>query len=231
MIRRHHDAVSQLAADRARALTLTPVSRETLDRLDRFVALLLDWQRTTNLVAPSTLPQLWTRHIADSLQLIDLAPEARRWVDIGSGGGFPGLIIACSLAEERSEDPRASMILIESNAKKAAFLREAIRVTESPATVCADRVENVVDSLRGHVEVVTARAVAPLKQLIDLCYPLLAEGARALFHKGQDIEAELAETTRYWKMTVNLVPSRTSPTGVIVDLRRVEPIAAQPSPT
>src|SRR6266853_2822513 len=86
------------AADRARALALTPVSRETLERLDRFVALLLQWQQTTNLIAPSTAPQLWTRHIADSLQLLDLAPEARTWVDLGSGGGFPGLVLACALA-------------------------------------------------------------------------------------------------------------------------------------
>src|SRR5262245_42788727 len=85
-------------ADRARALTLTPVSRETLVRLDRFVALLEQWQRTTQLVAPSTMPRLWTRHVADSLQLLDLAPEARTWVDLGSGGGFPGVVIACTLA-------------------------------------------------------------------------------------------------------------------------------------
>src|SRR5215471_8577539 len=86
-------------ADRTRALSLSPVSRETLERLDRFVALLLTWQRTINLIAPSTIPQLWTRHVADSLQLIALAPKARVWVDLGSGGGFPGLVIACALAD------------------------------------------------------------------------------------------------------------------------------------
>src|SRR5215813_632381 len=93
------DPIEGLAADRERALTLISVSRETLARLDRFVELLLSWQRTTHLVAPSTVPQLWTRHIADSLQLIELAPQARIWIDLGSGGGFPGVVLACALAE------------------------------------------------------------------------------------------------------------------------------------
>ena len=208
-----------LAADKARALKLTPVSRETAARLDRFVELLLIWQRKTNLVAPSTLPHLWTRHIADSLQLLDLAPDARTWLDIGSGGGFPGLIIACELLDQHMDDPRNCVILVESNGKKAAFLREAIRVTESPATVVADRIENVVESLRGRVEVVTARAFAPLERLIAQCFPLLEAGARGLFHKGQDVEAELTEASKYWKLRVNLVPSRTDPKGVIVDIR------------
>src|SRR5258708_20217992 len=86
-----------LSPDRAGALALTPVSRETAERLDRFVALLRRWQKTTHLIAPSTIPGLWTRHIADSLQLLDLAPDAKIWVDLGSGGGFPGLVIACAL--------------------------------------------------------------------------------------------------------------------------------------
>src|ERR1700722_11326119 len=119
------------AADKAAALLLTPVSRETEARLDRYVKLLREWQAKTNLVAPSTLPQLWTRHIADSLQLLDLAPSAKVWIDLGSGGGFPGVVLACALAET----PGAMVHLVERNAKKAAFLREAIRVTASPGTV------------------------------------------------------------------------------------------------
>ena len=89
----------ELAVDRSRALALMPVSRETLDRLDRFVAVLLEWQQRMNLIASSTEPKLWTRHIADSLQLLALAPQARIWVDLGSGAGFPGVVIACALAE------------------------------------------------------------------------------------------------------------------------------------
>ena len=95
---RSHTASSELTGDRALALALTPVSRETLARLDRFVALVLQWQLTTQLIASSTVPRLWTRHIADSLQLLDLAPAARVWVDLGAGGGFPGLVLACALA-------------------------------------------------------------------------------------------------------------------------------------
>src|SRR5262249_56933551 len=125
-------------ADRERALALTPVSRETLERLDRFVALLLAWQRTTSLIAPSTVTHLWTRHVADSLQLLDLAPHARIWVDLGAGGGFPGLVIACALAGR----PDVQVHLVESNTKKAAFLREAQRITEAPANVHVARIED-----------------------------------------------------------------------------------------
>src|SRR5262245_34780005 len=106
-------------ADRERALALTPVSRETLERLDRFVALLLAWQRTTSLIAPSTVSHLWTRHIADSLQLLDLAPHARVWIDLGAGGGFPGLVIACA----RAGQPGAHVHLLDSHPHTAALLR------------------------------------------------------------------------------------------------------------
>ena len=119
---------SIIAADKLAALKLAPVSRETEARLDRYIALLREWQAKTNLVAPSTLPQLWTRHIADLLQLVDLAPSAKRWADLGSGGGFPGIVLACAMAGT----PGASVHLVERIAKKAAFLREAIRVTASP---------------------------------------------------------------------------------------------------
>ena len=212
------------AADRARALTLTPVSRETLERLDRFVALLLEWQQRTNLIAPSTVPYLWTRHIADSLQLLALAPEARAWVDLGSGGGFPGLVIACALAGI----PAAHVHLIESHGKKAAFLREAQRLTGSPASVEAMRIEEFVKTFEGRVDVITARAVSPLKSLFSQTFPLLGKsGAIALFPKGQHAELELREaresrTAQAWAMDATLVPSRTDPAGRIVVIRNVE---------
>src|SRR6266481_1061476 len=150
------------ASDKAAALTLTPVSRETEARLDRYVALLLEWQAKTNLVAPSTLPNLWTRHVADSLQLLTLAPTAKVWIDLGSGGGFPGVVLACALAET----PDAMVHLVERNSKKAAFLREALRVTASPGTVHLADIGDIVDRITGPVDCVTARAVAPLHQLI-----------------------------------------------------------------
>jgi 16S rRNA (guanine527-N7)-methyltransferase len=203
---------STIADDRSRALTLTPVSRETEQRLDRFVALLLGWQHTTQLVANSTLPHLWTRHVADSLQLLDLMQEAKSWVDLGSGAGFPGLILACRLAKT----PQASVRLIEANAKKAAFLREAVRVTGAPAEVHHTRIENFVESFRDPVEVVTARALAPLKLLLDQSFPLLQRGARGIFPKGQDVEAELTEASKYWNIDATLEPSRTDSHGRIV---------------
>ena len=208
-----------LAADRARALALTDVSRETTARLDRFVELLLTWQRTTNLIAPSTVPRLWTRHIADSLQLLDLAPDARVWVDLGSGAGFPGLAIACALTGR----PGAVVHLVESNAKKAAFLREAQRVTGAPAVVHALRIENFVDSFRDRADAVTARALTSLKKLYDQSAPLLGPETLGLFPKGQDVEAELTESAKYWNISkLTLVPSRTDRTGRIVVVQGLE---------
>ena len=204
--------------DRATALKLAPVSRETEQRLDRYVALLKQWQAKTNLVAPSTLPEIWTRHIADLLQLLDLAPDARSWIDLGSGGGFPGVVLACALAGKEG----AQIHLVERNAKKAAFLREAIRITGAPGTVHLRDIEDFVDSYQGTVDCVTARAVTSLKVLIGYAAPLLKGQTRALFLKGQDVEAELTEAAKYWKLEPQLVPSRTPGHGVIVSFERAE---------
>ena len=201
-----------LTADKTRALGLFPVSRETEDRLDRFVDVLLLWQRKLNLIAPSTLPEVWTRHIADSLQLLPLAPQARTWVDLGSGGGFPGIVIACALAD----DPRTRVHLVESNGKKAAFLREAVRATGAPAIVQAIRAEKFGESCAEPVDAVTARALAPLKTLCDQAFPFIARGAVGLFLKGQDVDAELTEAAKYWRLEASKVPSKTSPEGSVV---------------
>jgi 16S rRNA (guanine527-N7)-methyltransferase len=207
-----------LAADRAAALALTPVSRETEARLDRFIDLLLMWQAKTNLVSPSTLPVLWSRHISDSLQLLALAPTARIWVDFGSGGGFPGMVLACALADTSG----AVVHLIERNGKKAGFLREAMRVTGAAAVVHLADIEDSVDRLEGPVDCITARAVAPLHQLIGLAEPLIKRGAKALFLKGQDVEVELTEATKYWNIEPQLHSSRTGGHGWIVELDRIE---------
>jgi 16S rRNA (guanine527-N7)-methyltransferase len=209
-----------LAADRAEALALFHVSRETAARLDRFVSLLLSWQNKINLIGPSSVPALWTRHIADSLQLIDLAPKhfksvAPVWADLGSGAGFPGLVVACALADVDG----AYVHLIEANAKKAAFLREAIRETGAPAIVHAERIEKIGPSLASKVDVVTARALAPLNELFAFLSPMLENGAEALLPKGQHLEAELTEATKYWKIRADIVPSKTSATGRILILR------------
>ena len=209
-----------LAEDRARALALTPVSRETLARLDAYVATLLAWQQRINLIAPSTEPKLWTRHIADSLQLLALAPEAKIWVDLGSGGGFPGLAIACALVDR----PEARVHLVESNAKKAAFLREAARAAGAPAQVHAVRIEDFVENFAAPVDVVTARALAPLAELLAAAYPLLKSGAVGLFPKGQDVGAELTEAAKYWSIQSSLVPSLTDPKGRIVRITGIRPV-------
>jgi len=206
------------ATDKAAALTLTPVSRETEGRLQRFVDLLQEWQAKTNLVAASTLPNLWTRHISDSLQLLNLAPSAVLWTDLGAGGGFPGIVLACGLAET----PGAMIHLVERNAKKAAFLREALRVTGSPGMVHLADIGDSVDRITGKVDCVTARALAPLHQLIGYAEPLVRQGAKALFLKGQDVEAELTEATKYWKIKPQLYSSLTGGHGWIVELDRIE---------
>jgi len=207
-----------LASDKAAALALTPVSRETEARLDRYVALLVEWQARTNLIAPSTLPNLWTRHISDSLQLLRLAPSAKVWLDLGSGGGFPGVVLACALAET----PGATVHLVERIAKKAAFLREAIRLTASPGTVHPADIGDTVERLAGSIDCITARAVAPLHQLVGFAEPLVRRGAKALFLKGQDVEAELTEATKYWNIQPKLHSSRTGGHGWIVELDHIE---------
>ena len=215
----------RLAADRAAALSLTPVSRETAARLDRFIDLLQTWQAKTNLVSPATLPMLWSRHVSDSLQLLALAPDAKVWADFGSGGGFPGMVLACALADT----PGTMVHLIERNGKKAGFLREALRVTGAAAVIHLADIKDIVDRLAGPVDCITARAVAPLNQLIGFAEPWVKKGAKALFLKGQDVEAELTEATKYWKIEPHLHSSRTGGHGWIVELDRIERLNPPPS--
>jgi 16S rRNA (guanine527-N7)-methyltransferase len=219
-VSKHGQGAADLSADKARALQLTPVSRETQKRLELFVDLLLKWQRTTNLIAPSTVPNIWTRHVADSLQLLDLVADAKTWVDFGSGGGFPAIPIACALAER----PGAQVHLVESNGKKAAFLREAARITGAPAQVHAERVEKYTQPPVNSVDVVSARALAPLKVLCDQAFPLIERGAIGLFPKGLDVAAELTEAAKYWNIETTTVASKTSPEGCIVIVRSLKPL-------
>jgi 16S rRNA (guanine527-N7)-methyltransferase len=206
---------ADLVADRERCLALTPVSRETLARLDRFVALLLDRQQRMNLIAPSTLGIVWTRHVADSLQLLPLAGDAQVWADLGSGGGFPGVVIACALADV----PGAYVHLIESVGKKATFLQDAVRELGLPAAVHAVRIEEFVAKSPERINVVTARAVAPLPKLLTEAFPLLKTGALGLFPKGQDVDRELTEAAKYWNIDASLAESRTDPKARIVIVR------------
>ena len=186
--------IPDLSADRARALTLTPVSRETLERLDRFVELLLTWQQTINLIAASTIPQLWTRHIADSLQLIDLAPDARTWIDLGIWRGLSRARHCLCHCRRR----RRSVHLVESNAKKAAFLREAARSDRRAGNRPRQRDRNLCQrpSTGRSMSSPLARC-RPLNALLDMSFPLLAKnGATGLFPKGQDADAEFDEASQ-----------------------------------
>jgi len=206
---------ADLAADRQRALAMVSVSRETLARLDRFVELLLEQQKITNLIAASTVPIIWTRHIVDSLQLLALIPHAKRWIDLGSGAGFPGLMIACALADTAD----AAVHLVESNAKKAAFLREAALELGVPATIYPVRIEDFVQNFHERIDAVTARALAPLDDLLKLAFPLLKTGAQGLFLKGQDVATELTKAGKSWSMDFALVPSKTNAESRIVVVR------------
>ncbi len=211
-------SAADLAANRAEALALTPVSRETETRLDQLVTLLLDWQQRMNLIARSTEPIVWTRHIADSLQLLPLAPQAQIWADLGSGAGFPGLVIACALAETAG----AEIHLVESNGKKASFLREAIKVTSVPATVHGERIDAFVKHAPARIDVVTARALAPLPDLLSEAYPLLKRGALGLFPKGQDMDVELTHAAKCWNIQAACATSRTDPRSRIIIVQKLD---------
>lgn len=194
-----------------------PVSRETFERLKILVARVEEWQKKTNLVAPSTLDDIWSRHIADSLQCIKLKPDARHWVDIGSGGGFPGLVIAAVMA-----DCEASTVdLIESIQKKCAFLRQVSRQMQASAKVHCDRIENINTKI-AQPEIVTARALAALPLLLELASPWMLKGATALFHKGREFEAELADCDGLWSFDLINHESVISSDSVILEISNLK---------
>ncbi|RUW72382.1 MULTISPECIES: 16S rRNA (guanine(527)-N(7))-methyltransferase RsmG [unclassified Mesorhizobium] len=199
-----------------------PVSRETFERLVAFEQLFLKWNRSINLAAPSTLDDVWRRHILDSAQLARIEPEARRWVDLGSGGGFPGLVLGFLIAERDG----ASIDLVESNRKKASFLQAVVGQFGLPARVVARRIDDSYP-LVAAPEIVTARALAALPALLDLAAPWLTKGARALFHKGRDYRAEVEESTHRWAFDLVEHPSMTDPHGVILEVTHLRPATPQ----
>ena len=183
------------------------VSRETLDRLARYESLLKTWQNTINLVAPSTLDHVWQRHFADSAQLDALAPAAAKtWLDLGSGAGFPGLVIAILRAELGETRVR----LVESDARKAAFLREVARTAGIAVDIVATRIESAANSDTVRVsDVVSARALAPLTKLLGLAQPFFGPETVGIFPKGRDLAAELDQAREKWSFACVVEPSRT----------------------
>jgi 16S rRNA (guanine527-N7)-methyltransferase len=192
------------------------VSRETLDRLKTYAALLEQWQRAVNLVAASTLPDVWHRHFADSAQLVRFAPAAKSWVDLGSGAGFPGMVVAILLAETNQGGVR----LIESDARKCAFLREVARQTGVAVDIIGQRIETLSTQAKvDSVDVISARALAPLGRLLELSLPLFSRSTVGLFLKGRDVGAELEEAARRWVFDSAIMPSLTDAGGRVVQIR------------
>jgi 16S rRNA (guanine527-N7)-methyltransferase len=198
--------------------TIVPVSRETYDRFSLLVSELRRWQAVKNLVGPGTLDAVWNRHIVDSLQLLALEPERKAWLDLGSGAGFPGLVLGIA-GQSR---PGLHVDLVESNGRKCSFLRQAARLTGASTTIHEARLESVIPAFVGKTEVVTARALASLRQLVAWTSPLLETGTVGLFPKGRDAEAELTEARESWRFDADVIPSRTDPDARIIRVRHLQ---------
>ena len=179
--------------------------RDAPPALRRYVDLLLRWNRAVNLVSARDIPVLWTRHIADSLQLAEVWRRPERAIDLGSGAGFPGLVLAIAFG--------VRFDLIEQDRGKATFLREAARVTGAPVNVVATKIE---DAVLPPAPLVTARALAPLPRLLAYSAPLLAADGDCLFLKGRGVDREIAEAAQTWAMDVEQIPSRTARDGVVL---------------
>ncbi len=207
-----------MADDLSTLSEIVPVSRETGERLKAYVALLRKWQKADNLVSTATLDAVWRRHIADSAQLAALFPNDRRWLDLGSGAGLPGLVIAILGADK----PGTMVHLIESNRRKCAFLRQAIRTTHAPAIVHEGRAEDLLRTWSEPVDRVCARALAPLADLLALAAPVMEQGVPAAFHKGQDFVREISEATQSWGFDLVKHDSRLGGQGVILEIANLK---------
>ena len=191
----------------------TGVSRETLAVLGRYADLLARWQRRINLVGPATMPDLWRRHFLDSAQLLPLAPSTSGcWLDLGSGAGFPGLVLALLGV--------ADMHLVESDGRKCAFLAEAARVTGARITLHHGRIETLTGVAAA---VVTARACAPVARLLALSAGIATRHTVYLLPKGREVAAELTEAGESWSMQIERFPSQTDPRGTVLRLTEVAP--------
>jgi len=207
------------SSDQLNALKLVPVSRETEARFEAYIDHLVRWQKIKNLVGPKTLSEVWTRHIADSAQLarfVDL--DTKYLIDLGSGAGLPGLVLACLFADRSGFEVH----LIESNGRKAAFLREASRALELPVHVHDERIEDALQALPFRIDVLTARALSPLSELFKMYGSLPQQPRKALFLKGQDIDNELTEAAKYWSIDYEIHPSLTNSEGRILVVHAVK---------
>ncbi len=202
-----------LALDAAGFAALSDATPAQMADLERFREILVDWNGRINLVGASTLDSYWSRHVWDSAQLLPLAPDALTWADLGAGAGFPGLVLAVLLKGRAG----AKVHLVESTAKRCRFLSEVVAALELPAQVHNARAE----ALKLKVDVVTARALAPLVRLLGFSAPYFSHGARGLFLKGQDTETEIDDARAAWRFDVDVLPSQSDPRGRILSIERL----------
>jgi 16S rRNA (guanine527-N7)-methyltransferase len=205
-----------LPAIRAAHPLLAELPEATLRRLQTYANLLEKWQRTLNLVANSTLADIWVRHFADSLQVSEAVPEARRWLDLGSGAGFPGLVTAIKYAGEAD----ARIHLIESDRRKCAFLQTVIRETSAPAIIHCGRLEAILPAFDEPIDAISARALAPLEDLLRYGEKFIEKGATGVFSKGKHFETELTDSLTAGKYFITTIESRTCPTARLVLVKR-----------
>jgi 16S rRNA (guanine527-N7)-methyltransferase len=205
-------------SDRKAALRVAPVSRETEERLTIYVELLAKWRKITNLISAPSFGEVWSRHIADSIQLLDLAPDARRWVDLGTGAGFPGMVIAILLRGQ----PGSLVHLVESDQRKCAFLREVARATGAPVQIHAVRVESLIPAALMPVDAVTARAFAPLPDVLELAKVWLTKGAVGVFPRGRTTDAQLRAIPDLTDLQITTVASKIDAGSTILIVRAAE---------
>ena len=195
---------------------LKNVSRETLDGLDRFVQLVAKWNPTINLVAKNSLADVWVRHIKDSVQLIPLAATGRAWIDLGSGGGFPGIVVSVVLKEVA---PETCMYLVESDARKATFLREASRALRLNCQVVNQRIDEIN---LPPATVISARALAHLDKLLHFSKRLVDLDGVCLFMKGKSHQDEVRLARESWKFDCEVIQSKTSAEAAVLRIRNIE---------
>jgi 16S rRNA (guanine527-N7)-methyltransferase len=199
------------------------VSRETTQKFETYTALLKQWQKAVQLVAPSTLDVIWSRHFADSAQLAALAPPGvRTWLDFGSGAGFPGLVIAILAQDRASAFPDVGVTLVESDTRKAAFMREVARQLGVAVDILGTRIESPATRDKvGAVEVISARALAPLSDLLQLAHPFWQPATIGLFLKGREVDKEIEAARFAWAFELELKPSLTDPAARIACVRHL----------
>lgn len=201
------------------------VSRETIERLERYASELSKWSKRINLIGPSTVDAIWQRHIADSWQLVALYPDAQHWVDLGTGAGLPGMVIAAHCETLRSAQNSARIDLVESNRKKTAFLRAVMPVVAPSAHIHDRRLEDAIPTIP-KPDIVTARALASLDQLIDWNKEWLLQGTRGVFPKGRGFQEEIDVARSHWHFECAIHKSMIDAESVILEISNVRSLVS-----